>query len=132
MILGVGTSPAPPRAESAAAAAFDAFTAALARGDLAAASCFARDASLLTPDATMIHGRPGIRDTLAQLIAMQAEIDAELDSIALGADVALARGRWRMRSADPTGRPLEQVSRLTVILRPIEGVWKIAVALPWE
>jgi ketosteroid isomerase-like protein len=117
----------------AVAAAFAALTLALRRGDLAAAaSCFALDACLRTPDATMIHGRSGIRETLAQLIAMKAEVDAGLDSIVLAGGIALGRGRWRTRSADPGGRLLEQISRLTVVLRPIEGAWKIAVALPWD
>jgi ketosteroid isomerase-like protein len=123
----------PSGAEAAVAAAFAALTLALRRGDLtAAASCFALDACLRTPDATLIHGRSGIRETLAQLIAMDTEVDAELDSIVLAAGIALGRGHWRTRATDPDGRPLEQISRLTVVLRPIESAWKIAVALPWE
>ena len=50
----------------------------------------------------------------------------------VGGDTALGRGRWRMCSREPSGRRLEHVSRLTVILRPLEGAWKIVVALPWE
>jgi ketosteroid isomerase-like protein len=121
-----------PEAETAAVAAFAALTLALRRGDLAAAaSCFALDACLRTPDATAIHGRSGIRETLAQLIAMNVEVDAELDSIVLAGGVALGLGRWRTRAADPDGCLVEQVSRLTVVLRPIEGAWKIAITLPW-
>lgn len=63
---------------------------------------------------------------------MEVEVDAELDSIVLDAGVAFGRGRWRMRTRVPDGRMLEQISRLIVVLRPVEGAWKITFAPPWD
>jgi hypothetical protein len=50
----------------------------LSAGDLeGATACFARDACLLTQDATAIHSRERIRPVLAQLIARRARIEVE-------------------------------------------------------
>lgn len=97
----------------------------------AAAACFARDACFLTPDATVIRGRPEIRDILAQLIAMRFEIEVEMRTMLRIGDTALNSERWTTRLGGAEGPPLVQVSRSTAVLRQLDDGWKLLVAAPW-
>jgi ketosteroid isomerase-like protein len=101
-------------------------------GNLAAASgCFARDACLLTPDATAIHGREHIRPLLAQLIARHIRIEVEHSNVLLAGDVAFARELWQVTALDATGARYEQSCNPTMVLKRIESSWKISIAAPW-
>jgi uncharacterized protein (TIGR02246 family) len=114
----------------------DASTRALAnsisRGDLdGAASCFAKDACLLTPDATVVRGREGIRPILRQLIASGSRIEVQESSVVLAGEVALGTERWVVTSAGSDGEPFSRTLTPTMVMREVEGVWKLAVAMPW-
>jgi ketosteroid isomerase-like protein len=105
---------------------------AIGAGDLdAAATCFARDGCLITPDATAIHGRESIRRVLAQMIARGTEIEVELSTSVAAGEVVLFRQRWRIRSGVQSRGPFEQVADATLILRHVEGSWKLSIAAPW-
>lgn len=106
---------------------------ALSAGNLSAAvACFARDACLITPDGTAVHGRESIRPVLAQLILARTQIAIELSSTLTAGEVALTRERWTIRSPGAEGRTLTQSTESTVVQRWIEGRWKIAVVAPWS
>jgi ketosteroid isomerase-like protein len=107
-----------------------AFARALSAGDLeAATACFARDGCLITPDATAIHGRDRIRPVLAQMVIRRTEIRVELSSAIAAGGAILARERWRVLSGGPP--QIEQTLNPTLVLRLIEGEWKLAIAAPW-
>jgi uncharacterized protein (TIGR02246 family) len=109
-----------------------AFAASITRGDLdAAASCFAKDGCLLTPDATVIRGRDEIRPILRQLIASGSQIEVQESSVVLAGEVALGTERWVVTSVGSEGEPFSRTLTPTVVLRRLEGVWKLAVAMPW-
>jgi ketosteroid isomerase-like protein len=109
-----------------------AFVHALNSGDLnRVTACFARDACLITPDATAVHGRDRIRPVLAQLIALRAEIRVESSNVIIAGDVAFACERWTIRSNGVEGAAFEQALSPILVLRHIEGRWKLAVAAPW-
>ena len=104
----------------------------LSAGNLdAAATCFARDACLLTPDGTAIHERQNIRPLLAQMIAGRVRVEVEQSNLLLGGDVAFARERWRLSAAGADGARFEQETSPTLILRQVEGQWKLAIAALW-
>jgi ketosteroid isomerase-like protein len=108
------------------------FAKALTAGHLdIAAGCFARDGCLITPDATTIHGREHIRSVLAQMVVRRTEIEVELSSTVGGGEVILAHQRWRIRSGEQAERRLEQVADAVLVLREIEGQWKLSIAAPW-
>jgi hypothetical protein len=87
------------------------FTAALGMGDLETAiSCFAREACLITPNATAIRGHESIRPVLAQLILVRTEIAIQLSSALIVAEAALLRGRWTIRRNGANGTRYEQVT----------------------
>ena len=104
----------------------------ISRGDLdAATSCFAKDACLLTPDATVVRGREEIRPILQQMIASRSQIEVQESSIVLAGEVALGTERWVVSSAGSEGAPFTRALTPTMVLREVEGVWKLAVAIPW-
>ena len=109
-----------------------AFVHTLNSGDLnRATACFAREACLITPDATAIYGRGRIRPVLAQLIARRTEIAVESSTVLTAGDVALAHERWEVRSNGVEGSRLEQVFNSMLTLRRIEEKWKLAIVAPW-
>ncbi len=109
-----------------------ALAASISRGDLVAAtSCFAKDACLVTPDATVVRGRAEIRPILQQLIAAGSRIEVQESSIVLAGEVALGTERWVVSSAGSEGEPFTRTLTPTMVLRQVEGVWKLAVAMPW-
>lgn len=109
-----------------------ALAASISRGDLdAAAHCFAKDACLLTPDATAVRGREEIKPILHQLIAAGSQIEVQDSSIVLAGEVALCTERWLVTSAGTEGTPFTRTLTPTMVMREIEGAWKLAVAMPW-
>lgn len=109
-----------------------AFVHALNSGDLnRATACFARDACLITPDATAIYGRDRIRPVLTQLIARHTEITVESSTVLTAGEVALAHEHWAVRSNGVEGSRLEQVFSAMLTLRRIEERWKLAIVAPW-
>jgi len=112
--------------------ATSAFCEAISRGQLdQACGCFVRDGCLITPDATVVHGRDAIGSVLAQLIATGARVSIQVSAFVAAGDVAMARERWRFESEAPQGRPFAQESSPTMVLRRLESDWKLAIAAPW-
>lgn len=108
------------------------FAQAIGAGELdRAASCFARDGCLITPDATAVHGREEIRAVLAQMIGRETEVEIELSSTVAAGEVILASQRWLIRSGEPGERRLEQKANAVLVLRRIEAEWKFAIVAPW-
>lgn len=104
----------------------------LGAGDLnLAAACFTRDACLLTPDATAIHGRDHIRPVLAQLIARHVRIEVEQRNILEAGEVAFARERWLVNAEGSAASHFEDTCTPLLVLKQIENSWKIAIAALW-
>lgn len=104
----------------------------LSAGDLeGATACFARDACLLTQDATAIHTRERIRPVLAQLIARRTRIEVEQCCVLPAGEVALATERWTIAIEGTEGARFEQSCTPTLILQRIEERWKLALVAPW-
>jgi ketosteroid isomerase-like protein len=109
-----------------------AFAASISRGDLdAAAHCFAKDACLITPDSTAMRGRDEIRPILHQLIVVGSQIEVQESSIVIAGEVALGTERWALTTPGSDGSPFTRTLTPTMVLRQLEDVWKLAVAMPW-
>lgn len=122
---------ATPRAPSPGGSCLS-FARALSAGNLdLAAGCFARDGCLVTPDATAVHGRERIRGVLAQMVSRRTEICVELSIPVAGGDVVLVHQRWRIRSGEEARGRHEQTSDAVLVLRQIEGAWKLSIVAPW-
>lgn len=109
-----------------------ALAASISRGDLdAAAHCFTKDACLITPDSTAVRGREEIKPILHQLIVAGSQIEVQESSIVIAGEVALGTERWQVTSAGSEGTPFTRALTPTMVLRQLEGAWKLAVAMPW-
>lgn len=109
-----------------------AFVYALNLGDLnRATACFSRDACLITPDATAVHGRDRIRPVLSQLIARRTRIEVKSSTVLIAGDIALAGERWSIRSEGAEGSHLVQTSSSMLTLKRVEEKWKLAIVAPW-
>ena len=107
------------------------FVRALTVGDLdSATACFARDGCLITPDLTAVHGRERIRPVLAQLIAAAVKVRVDHSNTLHAGETLIARERWTIRLGD-RGREFEQTCDPTLVLRKVEGRWKLVIAAPW-
>jgi ketosteroid isomerase-like protein len=114
------------------AGACPSFAQALSRGDLdSATACFARNGCLITPDATAVQGRERVRPVLAQMVVRRTKILVEASNSIRGDEVVLTRERWRVRAGEPEGMPTEQTLDAVLVLRWIEGSWKLEIAAPW-
>ena len=110
-----------------------AFAAALNAGQLQlATSCFTRDACLIAPGATAIHGREEIRALLAQMIDRASRIDIEFSTTVRAGDVAYSHQRWTLSSAAAEGERYLQALGPNLVLRRLEAEWKLAIAIPWR
>jgi ketosteroid isomerase-like protein len=104
----------------------------LSRGDLKAAiRCFAKDACLVTPDATAVRGREDIRPILHQLIVSGSRIEVQESSMILAGEIAFGTERWVLTSAGSEGKSFTRALTPTMVLRRLEDAWKLAVAIPW-
>jgi ketosteroid isomerase-like protein len=108
-----------------------AFVQALSIGDLeGAAACFAKDGCMITPDLTAVRGRDRIRPLLAQLIASGTEVSVGGGHMVGAGEVFLTRARWTIKTGS-AGNRLERVCDTTLVMRRVEGSWKLAIAAPW-
>lgn len=108
-----------------------AFVRALSIGDLdAATACFARDGCLITPDLTAVHGRERIRPLLAQLISAAVRVRVDRSNSLHAGETLILRERWTIRIGG-NGRQVEQTCDPTLVLRRVEGSWKLVIAAPW-
>lgn len=120
------------RAAAAPESSTTAFLAAITTADLDAATCcFAKDACLVTPDSTAIRGREEIRSILAQLISRRSQIEVLSRSLLVAGEVAMGSERWRISSVGVEGEAFRQTSDSKLVLRYLEGSWKLAIVAPW-
>lgn len=100
---------------------------ALARADGdAAAECFGEAGCLITPGATTT-GRQAIGSVLARLFARESRVEVQASSMESAHGIAVGSERWRLRSPGPVAM-LPRGLEANVVLRDVEGAWKLVVA----
>jgi uncharacterized protein (TIGR02246 family) len=105
---------------------------ALTRGDVKAArNCFTRDGCLVTPDDTAVHGRDEIGHVLEQLAASSIEVRIEKMAMVATSEAALSHERWTIVFREGRPEPYIRSFVATLLMRPVEGHWKLAIAAPW-
>jgi uncharacterized protein (TIGR02246 family) len=112
--------------------ALQVFAAALETADTnRAASCFARQAILVTADGTNLHGREDIAALLSQLIVCHTTVSFAELAVIEAEQTALISGICSMRRKGPDPLWFTQRSDLTAVVREIEGRWKFTILAPW-
>src|SRR6476469_7834259 len=103
-----------------------AFAESVSRVDLRAATrCFAKDACLVTPDATTVRGREDIPPIPQQLITSGSRIEVQQSSMLLAGEIAFGTERWLITSPGSEGKPFTRSLTPTMVLRRLEGAWKL-------
>lgn len=97
----------------------------------AALSCFAPGACLVGPDGTAAQGAKALRSTLAQLIEAGAQVQIELRGVLVAREIALAHERWQISYEGVPDSRLALAPCPSLVLRLIEGEWRLAIAAPW-
>jgi uncharacterized protein (TIGR02246 family) len=109
-----------------------AFATALSAAELDhATSLFAEDGCFVTPNATAVRGREGIRAILAQLTAGRVQLRVELKSVYTAGSIALCKERWTFTYAREDAIPFIQASDSVVLLRRSNCIWRLLIAAPW-
>jgi uncharacterized protein (TIGR02246 family) len=111
----------------------DAFASAMNAGDAAAAAAvFAEDGVEMPPDRPAIRGRAAIeryyREIFAGPVKLSAFQLAHREGRVAG-DVAYLTGDSRVTVAPPGAPPAEQSGKYVVVLKRIDGRWKVADAI---
>ena len=65
------------------------------------------------------------------MIICHTEIEVELTSSISTEDVMLVHERWRVSTGAGSAK-FEQTLHPTLVLRMIEGAWKLSIAVPWS
>ncbi len=97
-----------------------------------AISFFADNGCFVTPDATTVHGRHGVRAILAQLIASHAQLRVAPKRVHLARGMALCSERWAFTYACKEISSFTRASNSTVLLRRSDRVWKLLFVAPWH
>lgn len=110
-----------------------AFAGALLSGDAeAAATYFAPEARLLTPDGTEVTGRASITEVLAQVTASTQRLSIKTGRTVTVGALALATQSWTIDSAANGGEPFKRSFTATFVLQ-LEGErWQLVIAAPWR
>jgi uncharacterized protein (TIGR02246 family) len=97
-----------------------------------ATSLFAEDGCFITPDATTVHGRRGIKDVLAQLTASRVRLSVAPEGIRVDGAMALCHERWAFTYAGGHGDSYTQISHSTILLRRSDHDWRLMIVAPWH
>lgn len=95
-------------------------------------SLYESEAAFAAQPGALQHGFSGVRDSLADFIAMKGTLDLNVTRVLEASDLALVAG---VRSFDGTGTDGEPV-KLTghnadVLRRQADGTWRFVIDNPW-
>lgn len=128
-------APPPPLGERLAATprlACEALAKAINAADLQGATqCFAPGATLIWADGSIASGQEAIAMRLGELISARAEVALELRGVLVSGDLALAHERWALSYQGVPEQSLEPAPCPSLVMRLVEGEWKLAIAAPW-
>src|SRR5262245_60471800 len=108
-------------------ALMQAFSERFNRGDLAGLVALYEPNAVFEPQpGTCVRGREAIRGALAELLAMQPALVAQVVQVLASEDVALVVNAWEMNGTAPDGAPVHQGGRSAdVVRRQPDGRWLV-------
>jgi uncharacterized protein (TIGR02246 family) len=126
------TAPLRERAAATPRLACEALARAINAHDLEGAlQCFAPGATLVGPNGKASSGEASIRTRLSELIAGDAHVEIELRGVLVAGDLALAHECWQVSYGGVPDSTLPHASCPSLVMRQLEGEWKLAIAAPW-
>jgi ketosteroid isomerase-like protein len=110
------------------------FSQAMNRGDLDFILTLYEDNACLIPQPHQqpVHGKPAIRQTLQDFLALKAKIEIQRTTSVRAGDIALLRSAWRLTGTGPDGSALQMAHESTdVARRQPDGCWRIVIDHPF-
>jgi uncharacterized protein (TIGR02246 family) len=109
-----------------------AFVQAINAGDLESAiGLYREDAVLLAPDGSQARGTGAIRALLENLVTMRVQMTAQVKSIVVAEDFAVACEDWTMRLDTGRAQDNEQRGQSIVCFAHAEDGWRFLIDAPW-
>jgi uncharacterized protein (TIGR02246 family) len=95
-------------------------------------SLYEDEAAFATQPGTLAHGLPGIREALAQFIAMKGTLDLQVTRVLEANGLALVTGVWSFAGTGPDGEPVTlRAQNADVLRRQSDGSWRFLIDNPW-
>jgi len=93
---------------------------------------FEPGATFVVKPGIMVNGTAGIRQALAEFMALKPTLTIEAQQIVEASDVAQYCARWNICGTDPSGNAVHMKGRSSSILRrQFNGTWLFLVDNPW-
>ena len=89
-------------------------------------------AAFVVKPGVVVNGTAGIRQALAEFMALKPTLTIEAQQIVEAGDVAQYCARWNIRGTDSAGNAVHLNGRSSSILRrQLNGTWLFLVDNPW-
>ncbi len=90
------------------------------------------EAAFATQPGSLTHGLPGVREALADFIAMKGTLDLKVTRVLEASDLALVTTVWSFTGTGPDGDPVKLAAKSADVLRrQVDGSWRFVIDNPW-
>ena len=90
------------------------------------------DAAFASQPGSLVHGVPGVRESLAAFIAMKGTLDLKVTRVLEAGGLALVAGAWSFSGTGPDGVPVKLTGHnADVLRRQADGSWRFVIDNPW-
>jgi uncharacterized protein (TIGR02246 family) len=105
----------------------------LAAGDLdAMVELYEPDAAFAPQPGETVVGHDEIRAALTAFLAVQPQMEGNIEKVLAAGDTALVANRWKLTGTGPDGTPVQMSGRSADVLRRrADGSWGILIDDPW-
>lgn len=95
-------------------------------------SLYEPEAAFAKQPGTLAHGLVGVRESLAEFVAMKGTLDLKVTRVLEVRDLALVVGVWSFTGTGPDGTPVTLAGRNgDVLRRQADGSWRFVIDNPW-
>lgn len=91
---------------------------------------YAPEAVFRPAEGPIARGHAEIRAALAEMLALQPKLEAQVEEVVLVGDLALVVSRWTMQATAPDGTLLEQAGRSSDVVQFNGTTWRILIDRP--
>ena len=90
------------------------------------------EAAFATQPGNLSHGLPGVREALANFIAMKGKLDLKVTRVLAVRDLALVTTVWSFTGTGPDDEPVKLAAQSADVLRrQADGSWRFVIDNPW-
>jgi ketosteroid isomerase-like protein len=95
-------------------------------------SLYEPEAAFAVQPGSLVHGLPGVRQSLAAFIGMKGRLDLKVTRVLEAGGLALVAGVWSFAGTGPDGAPVKLTGHnADVLRRQPDGSWRFVIDNPW-